>query len=184
MAGWHAPEPDAMKRALGALPTGVTIITFRDDENQPAGMTANAFCSVSLSPPLILVCINRASRTAKLVLDRKQFGVSILDEGQRAIAEFCARPGYDKRLDDRWIVRELGSDGPPVVLGAMSHFNCEVDAVHEAGTHAIIVGRVRHIALGEGGEPLAYFRGAYRRLDPAPERRVEAMWDLLERSAF
>lgn len=178
------PSPDGMKRALGSLATGVTVISFNDDEARPMGMTANAVCSVSLTPPLVLVCLNRSSRSWSIIHRRGRFGVNILSEGQRAIAEFCARPGQDKVLDPRWLERGLEPGAPAALAGSLGYLDCEVDAAHEAGTHAIVVGRVREIRLDEGGAPLAYFRGAYRQLDPSPERRVEAVWDLLVRHGY
>ena len=68
-----------------------------------------------------------------------------------------------------------------MIAGALASFHCEVYAVHPAGTHEIVVGRVRDVIMGDKVEPLAYFDGAYRQLDPAPERRVDALWDLLGR---
>ncbi|MBI2879176.1 MAG: flavin reductase family protein [Candidatus Rokubacteria bacterium] len=177
--------PDAMKRALGSLPTGVTVISFADDEDRPVGMTANAVCSVSLTPPLVLACLNRSSRAWAMIERRGRFGINILGEGQRAIAEHCARPGQDKRLDPRWLERGLEPGTPAALAGALGYLDCAVDAAHPAGTHAIVVGRVRGILVeGGGGAPLAYFRGAYRQLDPSPESRAEAAWDLLARHGY
>jgi flavin reductase (DIM6/NTAB) family NADH-FMN oxidoreductase RutF len=173
-----------MKQALRCLPTGVTIIGFRDEQDEPAGMTANAVCSVSLEPPLVLVCLNRSSRTWPTIRARGRFGMSVLNEGQRTIAEFCARPGADKRLDPRWIDRRLGPEGPPAIAGALSHLDCAIETTLDAGTHTIVIGRVERVLLGGGGEPLAYSEGAYRQLDPSPERRVEALWDLVTRGGY
>jgi flavin reductase (DIM6/NTAB) family NADH-FMN oxidoreductase RutF len=179
-----ASTPDAMKQAFRSLPTGVTIISYYDQQDQPAGMTANAVCSVSIAPPLVLICVNRVSRTWSVIERRRRFGVNILSSGQRLIAEFCARPAEDKSLDPRWVEPGLEPSAPPAIAGALSYLDCIVEATYEAGTHVIVVGRVRQILLDEGGAPLAYFRGAYRQLDPSPESRVEAFWDLLVRSGY
>src|SRR5206468_12590296 len=176
--------PDAMSQAFRSLATGVTIIGYHDEGDQPAGMTANAVCSVSLDPPLLLACLNRSSRAWPSIERRRRFGVSILASGQREIAEFCARPAVDKRLLPRWIDPRLEAELPPAIAGALGYVDCAVEASYEAGTHAIVVARVQRIMLGAGGEPLAYFSGAYRQLDPSPEKRAEAMWDLLVRSAY
>jgi 3-hydroxy-9,10-secoandrosta-1,3,5(10)-triene-9,17-dione monooxygenase reductase component len=173
-----------MKQAFRSLPTGVTVITYHDEEDRPAGMTANAVCSVSIDPPLLLACVNRGSRTWPVIERRRRFAVNILNSGQRAIAEFCARPAVDKHLEPRWIGSRLPAGAPPAIAGALSYLDCAVEAIHEAGTHAIVVGRVQQILLNDGGEPLAYCRGAYRQLDPSPESRVEALWDLLVRSGY
>jgi flavin reductase (DIM6/NTAB) family NADH-FMN oxidoreductase RutF len=176
-----APGADVMRQALRRLATGVTIVSFIDERGEPGGMTANAVCAVSLEPPLLLVCLNRSSRTWAAVERSRRFGICLLHEGQRAIAELCARPGEDKRLDPRWVARRPEAAAPPVIAGALAAFHCEIAAVHSGGTHEIVVGRVRDVILGDKVEPLTYFEGAYRQLDPAPERRVDALWDLLGR---
>jgi flavin reductase (DIM6/NTAB) family NADH-FMN oxidoreductase RutF len=178
------PTPGSMRQALRSLATGVTIITFRDERGEPAGMTASAVCSVSLEPPQVLACVNKASRSFAAIDGSRRFGVSVLNEGQRAIAEFCARPAADKRLDARWIDRRLPVDAPSAIAGALCHLDCTVSASMDAGTHAIVVGRVERILLGDDAGPLAYFRGAYRQLDADPEHRVEALWDLLARHGY
>lgn len=175
---------ETMKQAFRSLPTGVTIVSYHDEQDQPAGMTANAVCSVSVEPPLLLVCLNRSTRTWPAIDRRRRFGVSILASGQREIAEFCARPATDKRLNPRWIEPRLAPGAPPAITGALSYLDCLVEAAYEAGTHVVVIGRVRQILLSDGGEPLAYFQGAYRQLDPSPESRVEAMWDLLARIGY
>ena len=178
------PTPEWMRQALRSLATGVTIITFRDEHGEAAGMTASAVCSVSLEPPQVLACVNKASRSFAAIQAARRFGVSVLNEGQRAIAEFCARPAGDKRLDARWIDRRLPAEAPSAIAGALCHLDCTVSASVDAGTHAIVVGRVEGILLGDEAGPLTYFRGAYRQLDPDPEHRVEALWDLLARHGY
>ena len=178
------PTPVSMRQALRTLATAVTIITFRDERGDPVGMTASAVCSVSLEPPQVLACVNKSSRSFAAIAASGRFGVSVLNEGQRAIAEFCARPAADKRLDARWIDRRLPVEAPSAIAGALCHLDCTVGASMDAGTHAIIVGRVECLLLGDDAEPLAYFKGAYRQLDPDPEHRVEALWDLLARHGY
>jgi flavin reductase (DIM6/NTAB) family NADH-FMN oxidoreductase RutF len=179
-----SPTPVSMRQALRTLPTAVTIITFRDERGHPAGMTASAVCSVSLEPPQVLACVNKSSRSFAAIAASGRFGVSVLNEGQRAIAEFCARPAADKRLDARWIDRRLPVEAPAAIAGALCHLDCRVGASMDAGTHAIMVGRVECVLLGDDAGPLAYFKGAYRQLDPDPEHRVEALWDLLARHGY
>jgi flavin reductase (DIM6/NTAB) family NADH-FMN oxidoreductase RutF len=179
-----APTPVSMRQALRTLAAGVTVITFHDERGAPAGMTASAVCSVSLEPPQVLACLNKASRSFTAIDASRRFGVSVLNEGQRAIAEFCARPAADKRLDARWIDRRLPVEAPSAIAGALCHLDCTVSASMDAGTHAIMVGRVERILLGDEAEPLAYFKGAYRQLDPDPEHRAEALWDLLARHGY
>ena len=179
-----APTPEWMRQALRSLATGVTVVTFRDERGAPSGMTASAVCSVSLEPPQVLACVNRGSRSFAAIQAARRFGVSVLNEGQRAIAEHCARPAADRRLDARWIDRRLPADAPSAIAGALCHLDCTVGVSVDAGTHAIVVGRVEKILLGDDAGPLTYFRGAYRQLDPDPEHRAEALWDLLARAGY
>jgi flavin reductase (DIM6/NTAB) family NADH-FMN oxidoreductase RutF len=182
-APWAATS-ESMRQAMRSVAAAVTIITYRDDGGAACGMTASAVCSVSLEPPQILACVNRASRTYAAIEAARRFGVSVLNEGQREIAEFCARPSADKRLDARWLDRRLTGAAPAAIAGALCHLDCAVAAGVEAGTHAIVVGRVQGILLGDDAPPLTYFRGAYRQLDPDPEHRADALWDLLARHGY
>jgi flavin reductase (DIM6/NTAB) family NADH-FMN oxidoreductase RutF len=179
-----APTPVSMRQALRTLAAAVTVITYRDERGDPAGMTASAVCSVSLEPPQVLACVNKSSRSFAAIDASRRFGMSVLNEGQRAIAEFCARPAADKRLDARWIDRRVPVPAPPAIAGALCHLDCTVSASMDAGTHAVMVGRVECILLGDDAGPLAYFKGAYRQLDPDPDHRVEALWDLLARHGY
>jgi flavin reductase (DIM6/NTAB) family NADH-FMN oxidoreductase RutF len=173
-----------MRRAFRRLATGVTLVTVRDERDRPTGMTASAVASISLEPPSMLVCINRGTRTWALIRERRRFGVSILSEGQRYIAEHGARPGVDKVLNASWLDHRVASDGPPAIVGALSHLTCAVDQIVEVGTHAIVVAAVQGIVLGAEGAPLTYFEGAYRQLDPSPDRRYEALWELFDRHGY
>lgn len=152
---------DVLKEALGAFPTGVTVITVRDRAGRPHGMTANAFCSVSVDPPLLLVCINRAAQTHELIVECGRFGVNVLAEPHEPISRHCARPGADKLLQPEWLVDD-GHHGAPHLREAGGYFDCEVADRHEAGTHSIFIGRVLLAATGPHA-PLLYYRGAYRR---------------------
>ena len=144
-----APTPDTMRQALRSLASGVTIVTFADERGQACGMTASAVCSVSLEPPQVLACVNRSARSFAAIHAAGRFGVSILNEGQRAIADFCARPAADKRLDERWLDRRLPADAPAAIAGALGHLDCAVATTVDAGSHAIVIGRVAHILLGD-----------------------------------
>jgi flavin reductase (DIM6/NTAB) family NADH-FMN oxidoreductase RutF len=155
--------PDTtLKEALAAFPTGVTVITVRDAEGRPHGMTANAFCSVSIDPPLLLVCVNRSAHTHALIADGGRFAVNVLAEPLEHISRHCARPGADKLLDPDWLVDEAPERGPHLD-DAAAYFDCELAERYEAGTHSIFVGRVAGFAARPNA-PLVYYRGAYRRL--------------------
>jgi flavin reductase len=153
--------PDQFRAALGRFLTGVTVITVETAEGGVHGMTANAFCSVSLQPPLVLVCIDHLAETYLRIRERGEFGVSVLKADQEAWSEFFADPERNPdaayRLDIRY--RKMKS-GMPVLENTLANLDCGVVDAHAAGDHTIFVGEVREVALAEG-PPLLYFRGRY-----------------------
>ena len=153
--------PDEFRAALGRFATGVTVITVKTAEGGVHGMTANAFCSVSLRPPLVLVCVDHLAETYLHLRECRQFGVSVLKSDQDALSEFFADPERNPdsayRLGIRY--REMKS-GRPVLEDALANMDCGVVDAHAAGDHTIFVAEVREVWLGEG-EPLLYFRGRY-----------------------
>src|SRR5262249_21818150 len=107
--------PDGFRQALGSFASSVNVITMWSPESQPLGMTATAFSSVSVDPLLVLVCINRDTRTYQHIAGTGRFGVNILGSAARELSDYCARPGGDKILDASWLHREDGwhSPAPP-----------------------------------------------------------------------
>ncbi len=153
--------PDVFRAALGRFASGVTIITVETSEGEVHGMTANAFCSVSLQPPLVLVCIDHLAETYLHLRERGQFGVSVLKEEQEALSEFFADPERNPDAAYRLgIEYRAMASGTPVLKGSLANLDCTVVEAHSAGDHTIFVGEVKEIALGEGS-PLLYFRGRY-----------------------
>lgn len=124
-------------------------------------MTASAFCSVSLQPPLVLVCIDHLAETYLHVREQRRFGVSILREEQEALSEFFADPERNPDAAYRLGVeyRNLQS-GTPVLKDALANMDCTVTDAYEAGDHTIFVGEVKEVLVFEGA-PLLYFRGRY-----------------------
>jgi flavin reductase (DIM6/NTAB) family NADH-FMN oxidoreductase RutF len=153
--------PDEFRAALGRFASGVTVISVETADGGVHGMTANAFCSVSLQPPLVLVCIDHLAETYLRVRERGEFGVNVLKEEQEALSEFFADPERNPdaacRLGIRY--RKMKS-GTPVLENALANLDCRVVDAHAAGDHTIFVGEVREIILGVGS-PLLYFRGRY-----------------------
>lgn len=160
------PGPDGFRQALGSFASSVNVITMWSPGGQPLGMTATAFSSVSVDPLLVLVCINRDTRTYAHIAAGGRFGVNILGSAARELSDYCARPGGDKVLDASWLHQ---SDGwhCPALTGALAFLDCDVDQDITAGTHAILIGAVTSVGLNafaDHQEPLVHFRGAYRRL--------------------
>jgi flavin reductase (DIM6/NTAB) family NADH-FMN oxidoreductase RutF len=159
-------DPDGFRAALGSLAASVNVITLWDDGGVPRGMTATAFSSVSVDPLLILVCIDRSTRTYRQIARKGRFGVNILGSVAREISDHCARPGADKGLCQEWLA-PAESWRSPALAGALAFLDCEVDQDVHAGTHAVLIGAVRGIGLGctaARHEPLLHFRGAYHQL--------------------
>jgi flavin reductase (DIM6/NTAB) family NADH-FMN oxidoreductase RutF len=156
-------EKDRMREALGRFATGVTVITVNVDD-RPHGMTANAFMSGSLDPPLILISVARHARTHAAIEAGKQFGVSILTEAQHEVAACFA--GRDVPFEGRFEYH----DGIPVVADSLAWLVARVESRHPVADHTLFVGEVGRLGLGEEAMPLAYFAGAFRELtEPPPQ---------------
>jgi flavin reductase len=156
------------RQAMGCFATGVTIITV-DVGGEIHGMTANAFASVSLAPPLVLVCVDHAAHTHAHLHTRKRFGTNILAADQRAISEYYARP-LDRQIAEHAGARfERTAHGTPVLQGALAYLECRLQSAHEAGDHTIFIAEVEDVVIRDG-QPLLYFRSRYRRMgDEIPE---------------
>lgn len=153
----------ALRRVLRHFAAGVTVITSVNDAGDPVGMTATAFSSVSLDPPMVLVCVNATARTRHAIEGRAGYAVNVLSLDQEAVARRFASSAVDKFDGVAW---RPGTTGVPLVEDALATLECEVVRSVEAGTHIVYIGAV--LAGSEpGGEPLLYFDGAYRSLGPA-----------------
>jgi flavin reductase (DIM6/NTAB) family NADH-FMN oxidoreductase RutF/pimeloyl-ACP methyl ester carboxylesterase len=150
-----------LRDALGCFATGVTVVTAMTSEGTPLGLTANSFTSVSLDPPLLLVCIARSAGSAAALSGAAHFAVNVLQIGQQpASVRFAGRSG-DRFAGTAW---QKGQCGPPVLAGSLGAFECERYAVHDGGDHLILIGRVIRATFDPRRDPLLYFRGKYRRL--------------------
>jgi flavin reductase (DIM6/NTAB) family NADH-FMN oxidoreductase RutF len=145
---------------VGAFPTGVTIVTARGDDG-PAGLTTNAFASVSLDPPLVLVCFDNASRTLPVVREARRFAVNILRAGQEDLAAVFA----SKRVaaEKFAAVTHAEAHGVPVLDHALAWMVCDVQQLVPAGDHTIGLAAVCALERFDG-EPLLFWRGDYRGL--------------------
>ena len=152
------------RKAMGCFATGVTIITV-DLEGEVHGMTANAFASVSLDPPLLLVCVDRRASTHAHLQAKKRFGINVLGEEQRAISEYYARPDRDHEHAET----EAGArfdrtkHGTPVLHGSLAYLECRLHSAEVAGDHTIFIAEVEDVVVREG-DPLLFFRGKYRKV--------------------
>jgi len=153
--------PQEFRAALGRFTSGVTVITVETPSGDVHGMTASSFCSVSLQPPLVLVCIDHLAETYLHLRERGRFGVSVLKEEQQALSEFFADPERNpdaaRRLDIHY--NQMKS-GMPVLANTLANLDCAVVKAHAAGDHTIFVGEVKEVRVTDGS-PLLYFRGRY-----------------------
>jgi flavin reductase len=153
--------PQEFRSALGRFISGVTVITVETASGEVHGMTASSFCSVSLRPPLVLVCVDHLAETYLHIRQRGRFGVSVLKEEQEALSEFFADPDRNpdaaRRLDIHYSQMKSGM---PVLAHALANLDCSVVQAHDAGDHTIFVGAVKEVSVAEGS-PLLYFRGHY-----------------------
>jgi flavin reductase (DIM6/NTAB) family NADH-FMN oxidoreductase RutF len=151
----------AFRAVLGRFATGVTVVTARDRRGRDVGMTVSAFASVSLDPPLVLICVDHSASVYNQLSKATHFIANILSEGQEAIARRFAET-TPNRFDG--IGYERGQTGIAVLLDVLGYIECEVVARHEAGDHDIIIGRV-DVAVANEGKPLLYYRGGYAQME-------------------
>ena len=145
----------AFRDALAYFASGVTIVTARAD-GVPVGFTASAFTSVSLTPPLILVCVTKGASAHDAVVGAELFGVSVLAERQAWIAEQFAKSGIDRFRGVPLRLAEEGALRVPLVDGALVHLECRRGATHPAGDHTILLGEVERAWISPG-RPLVHF---------------------------
>lgn len=153
-------SPDDFRRVLSHFASGVTIVTTSDSEQRPTGLTASAFCSVSLDPPLILICVDHKSQSYPHLRESGRFAINILHQGHEQLSRRFASSRLDK-FDG--VAFKLGTLGVPLIDEALAHLECRTVSAHVEGDHTIFVGRVEGIGVGEG-EPLLYYGGRYHRL--------------------
>ncbi|MEM1344363.1 MAG: flavin reductase family protein [Pseudomonadota bacterium] len=153
-------DKTALRRALGAFATGVTIVTARSSEGEPVGFTANSFTSVSLEPPLVLVCLAHTAASYDVFRQIDSFAVNVLEAGQEEMAKRFASRGADKFVGTPWAPGRLGA---PLIEGALSRFDCAMHQRVVAGDHDILMGRVVGFSLHEGAA-LLYYSGAFKAL--------------------
>jgi flavin reductase (DIM6/NTAB) family NADH-FMN oxidoreductase RutF len=156
-----APDPLTFRDAMSRLPTGVTVVSAPGPSG-PAGATANAVTSLSLDPPLMLACLERASRTLAAVQTAERFAVNILQSGQADLARaFATKSPHDEKWGE---VAWNEQHGVPVMVDALAWIACELREIHDGGDHAIAVGTVLGLDGSGEGEPLVFHRGQYRGL--------------------
>ncbi len=151
------------KEVMGCFVTGVTIVTTRNQDGKPYGVTVNSFTSVSLRPKLILVCLDNRLSGLEIFKRNGKFGVNILSEDQEDISAYFARKGTN-RSRKRY---RIGETGVPLLEGTFASLECAIVELYPGGDHSILVGEVKSATVSEnpqGKKPLLFFLRGYRRL--------------------
>ena len=149
-----------LRRVMGHFATGVTVITTMDSSGSPFGLTANAFTSLSLDPPLVLVCIDKGVQCYPYFEESGLFAVNLLSENQEELSRRFATKGIEKFSGIQW---RRGKQGVALLDGAIGHIECRIANRYDGGDHTIYVGEVVHTSAS-GGRPLIFFKGKYSRL--------------------
>ena len=152
--------PDQFRQVMGNFATGITVVTTRDANGEPYGLTVNSFTSVSLNPTLVLVCLDNKLSGLQSFKDSKHFGVSILSEHQEDVSRMFAKKDFERPLN----VYFEGKLGMPLLRNSLAVMECKVVNVYESGDHHIFIGEVQTAEVIEPHHPLMYHRGKYQRL--------------------
>ena|SRR5712691_8803091 len=154
----HIQESDSrlFRQTLGRFATGVTVITTMV-EDSVHGMTLNAFCSVSLEPPLVLIAVEKHTHMHHLLAQNRRYTVSILSKDQEELARhFAGRSHEGLQIPFVW------HEGYPLIKGAIGYLTCQVIDIHPAGDHSLYIGQVEHLGSTEEQAPLLFYRGKYQ----------------------
>ena len=151
-----------LRNAMGLFATGVTIITTKDATEKPFGLTANAFSSLSLNPPMLLICVDKGVDCYNCFEESKVFAVNFLSQAQEELSTRFATKGIEKFAG---LSYSLGELGVALLDGALAHFECTVAHAYEGGDHTIYVGEIQRLVTAPG-DPLLFYQGKYRFLAP------------------
>jgi flavin reductase (DIM6/NTAB) family NADH-FMN oxidoreductase RutF len=154
-------QPEMFRKLAGHWLTGVSVVTTVDQHGKPVGMTMSAVTSLSLDPPQFLICVDNRAKTLEAIVATGHFCINYLRQDQENLSTAFAKRGEDRFAA---LAHRVEHTGSPVLEGAIAFIECTVNAVHPGGDHTIIVGDAVN-GDAPGGEPLAYFRGSYRRLE-------------------
>ncbi len=156
-------DADTFRKAWGKFATGVSIVTCIQPDGHVHGMTAQAISSVSLDPLLVMVCVGHNRNSYPLIKVSRHFAISILNEGQQAVAEYYARPPEERTDGD--VAVKLTEEGSAMIDGCLAFMDCQVLSEHVAGDHTIFIGEVEDIRTGPG-DPLLFFEGRFGGIRP------------------
>lgn len=157
-------QPNEFRQALSRFASGVTVISTCDHDSKPIGVTVSAFTSLSLDPPLILICLDNSTSRLSAYTEAKSFGINILASDQAPVSNAFAFPGPIPPFEQ--FPYQEGMLGLPMLDNTLASIECHREAVYPGGDHVIIVGAVTNASWRENREPLIYATGQYRTLAP------------------
>ena len=156
-------DPDSFRSVLGRFASGITVVTTRDSDQRDLGMTVSAFCSVSLRPPLVQVCVDHEASLHAALLQNQRYAVSILADDQEALSRRFSTADSTRRFDG--IGYRRGESGMVLLDDALAHLECRIVASHTAGDHTLFVGEVLAAERGRSAPPLLYLGQRYVSMD-------------------
>ena len=154
-------DSNLFRRACAQFATGIAIASAADSEGRPHGMTINSFTSVSMDPPLVLICIDGTSNLLPVFEHCGHYGLSFLGHHQQALSTRFAQRGQDRFDGVAWLT---GSAGVPLIPDALAHLECRLTTTLVAGDHAILIAEVVSADI-HSGKPLLYYQSSYRKLE-------------------
>jgi flavin reductase (DIM6/NTAB) family NADH-FMN oxidoreductase RutF len=154
-------DQTTFRRVLGHFATGITIVTGLTADKTPVGLTVNAFTSLSLSPPLVLFCLDKRTASIDAFNKGNGFALNMLNEDQQELSII-----FSTKVEDRFskVDHVFWDTGVPILNGCIANLECVIDSVHEGGDHLIIVGQVKRLHQSDSGSPLLYFNGNYAQI--------------------
>jgi flavin reductase (DIM6/NTAB) family NADH-FMN oxidoreductase RutF len=157
-----AIEKNELRRVMGHFATGVSIITSVTKDGQLVGLTANALTSVSLVPPLLLICVDKQAESYPHFAASKLFTVNLLSSEQEDLSRRFATKG-DNKFEG--VAYRRGANGAPILNNVLAFMECRIVAAYEGGDHTIFLGEIEEASTSEG-QPLLFYRGGYRSIAP------------------
>ena len=154
-------DQTTFRKVLGNFATGITVVTGLTENEIPVGLTVNAFTSLSLSPPLVLFCLDKRTASIEAFDSEKCFALNMLNKDQQDLSVI-----FSTKVEDRFekVEHTFWDTGVPILSGCLANLECKIDAVHDGGDHLIIVGLVGRLHQSDNGSPLLYFNGNYAQI--------------------
>ncbi|MFD7817140.1 flavin reductase family protein [Streptomyces sp. NPDC059785] len=166
-------ETAEFRKFFGSIPTAVGVVTTVDRAGRPQGLTCNAFSAVSPAPPLLLVCVDRNSRTLPSLLARRAFVLHLLADDGEETARVFASGSDDKFSGLSWLPGEAVPGIPVLKKGVLAHAECTLERTVETGDHHLLIGRMKTVRV-HPRRPVLYQRGSFRAWDGLAEEAVQA----------